>query len=184
MSIEMIAQRPKRADARRNFDSLLTAARAAFTTDGGASSLEEIARQAEVGVGTLYRNFPTREALIEAVYLDEVVALQQAARDTEGLEEWDALRTWLERYVEYVGTKKVLVDALTNKPEVMKNCRAMLDGAGGPLLERAQAAQTVRSDISISDVIRLISGVAGISYEDEAQRERVIGIAIDALRSR
>lgn len=184
MSIDQVAQRPIRADARRNFDALLVAARATFANDGSDASLEDIARQAGVGVGTLYRNFPTREALIEAVYLEEVVALQQAAMDTASMNEWDALRSWLERYVEYVGTKQVLVDALTRKPDVMQNCRTMLHGAGGPLLARGKDAGVVKPEITISDVIRMLSSVASTTYEDDDQRKRVIELAIDALRAR
>jgi len=182
-SAAAMVQRPQRADARRNFDALLAAAREAFTQHGAGASLEDIARRAGVGVGTLYRNFPTREALIEAVYVDEVVALEQAARDTEGLEPWEALRTWLHRYVEYVGTKKALVEVLNKHSEVMAACRASLYGAGGPVVERGQRAGVVRADTSISDIVRLVSGVAGVAYEDEAQRERVLDLTIGALHA-
>jgi AcrR family transcriptional regulator len=183
VSIDSIVQRPQRADARRNFDALLAAARDAFTRHGAGASLEDIARRAGVGVGTLYRNFPTREALIEAVYVDEVVALQQAAIETEKLEPWQALRTWLDRYIEYVGTKKALIEVLNKQSEVMLACRAMLYAAGGPVVERGQAAGVVRADTSISDIVRLVSGVAGVAYEDETQRRRVLDLTIDALRS-
>jgi AcrR family transcriptional regulator len=178
-----IVQRPQRADARRNFDALLAAAREAFTQHGASASLEDIARRAGVGVGTLYRNFPTREALIEAVYVDEVVALQQAARDTEKLEPWDALRSWLHRYIEYVGTKRALIEVLNRHTEVMLACRAMLYGAGGPVVRRGQVAGVVRADTSIEDIVRLLSAVAGVAYEDEAQRTRILDLTIDALRA-
>lgn len=183
MSIEQVVQRPQRADARRNFDALLAAAREAFTQHGANASLEDIARRAGVGVGTLYRNFPTREHLIEAVYVDEVVALQQVADETASLEPWDALRTWLARYVEYVGTKKALVEVMNRRSEVMQACRTMLYDAGGPIVERGQAAGVVRADTSIGDIVRLVSGVAGVAYEDEAQRDRILGIAIGALHA-
>jgi AcrR family transcriptional regulator len=179
-----IVQRPQRADARRNFDALLAAAREAFTQHGAGASLEDIARRAGVGVGTLYRNFPTREALIEAVYVDEVVALQDAAHDTEGLEPWQALRSWLARYIEYVGTKKALIEVLNKQSEVMMACRAMLYDAGGPVVERGQAAGVVRADTSISDIVRLVSAVAGVAYEDEEQRQRVLDLTIEALHTR
>jgi AcrR family transcriptional regulator len=183
MSIDQIVQRPQRADARRNYDALLAAAREAFTQHGAGASLEDIARRAGVGVGTLYRNFPTREALIEAVYVDEIVALQQVAEETASLEPWDALRSWLARFVEYVGTKQALIDSLNRDSEVMLACRAMLYEAGGPVVERGHEAGVVRSDMSISDILRLVSGVAGVAYEDDAQRDRVIGLTIGALRS-
>src|SRR3954447_5551640 len=86
-----LPERPKRADAARNYDKLLAAARDAFTADGVAASLEDIARRAGVGIGTLYRHFPSRQALLEAVYVDEVEAICRAADDLEGLEPWDAL---------------------------------------------------------------------------------------------
>jgi AcrR family transcriptional regulator len=184
MSIDQIVQRPQRADARRNYDALLAAAREAFTQHGAGASLEDIARRAGVGVGTLYRNFPTREALIEAVYVDEVVALQHAADDTDELEPWEALRSWLDRYVEYVGTKKALIEVLNKQSEVMMACRTMLYEAGGPVVERGQKAGVVRSDTSIGDIVRLVSGVAGVAYEDDAQRRRVLDLSIDALRAR
>lgn len=183
MSIDQIVQRPQRADARRNFDALLAAAREAFTQHGANASLEDIARRAGVGVGTLYRNFPTREALIEAVYVDEIVALQQVATETESLEPWEALRTWLARYVEYVGTKKALVEVMNRHSEVMLACRTMLYDAGGPVVERGQAAGVVRPDTSIGDIVRLVSGVAGVAYEDDAQRERVLDVVIGALHA-
>lgn len=183
MSIDAIVRRPRRADARRNFDALLAAAREAFTQHGASASLEDIARRAGVGVGTLYRNFPTREALIEAVYVDEVVALQQAAADTEALEPWEAVRAWLDRYVEYVGAKRALIEALNRRSEVMLACRSMIYGAGGPVIRRGQDAGVVRPDTSVQDVVRLVSAVTGVAYEDDAQRARVLGLAIDALRA-
>src|ERR671935_3112161 len=89
-----LPQRPKRADAARNYDKLLAAAREAFTDDGADASLEGIARRAGVGIGTLYRNFPTRQALLEAVYLDEVEAICRAAADLGDLDPWEALVAW------------------------------------------------------------------------------------------
>src|SRR6201994_3124491 len=86
--------RPKRADARRNYDKVIAAARDAFAEGGTATSLEEIARRAGVGIGTLYRNFPNRQALLEAVYVDEVEAVARTAAELEGLEPWDALSSW------------------------------------------------------------------------------------------
>src|SRR5689334_7457581 len=100
--------RPKRADARRNYDALVAAAREAFTERDQNASLEEIARRAGVGIGTLYRHFPTRPDLIQAVYVEEVEALAQAAEDVAGLEPWDALIKWLHGFVGYIATKQAL----------------------------------------------------------------------------
>src|ERR1700694_3482572 len=100
--------RPKRADARRNYEKVVAAAREAFAEGGKATSLEEIARRAQVGIGTLYRHFPTRQALLEAVYVDEVEALCRSADDLADLLPWDALIAWLHRFVAYLFTKRAL----------------------------------------------------------------------------
>src|SRR5271165_6327245 len=89
---ESLLRRPKRADARRNYDRVLAAAREAFAERGASTSLEEIARRAEVGIGTLYRNFPNRQALVEAVYVDEVDAVCRSASEFDQLEPFEALR--------------------------------------------------------------------------------------------
>src|SRR4051812_38462521 len=102
------ATKPKRADARRNYEKLIASARDAFTEQGSEASLEDIARRAEVGIGTLYRNFPTRQALLEAVYVDEVDALGRTAEALADQEPWDALVTWLRRFVGYMATKQAL----------------------------------------------------------------------------
>ena len=100
-------ERPKRADARRNYDRLLSEARASFAEHGTDASLEDIARHAGVGIGTLYRHFPTRLDLLEAVYREEVDGLQQAAeRLTPEHAPFEALEKWLEVFVDYAATKK------------------------------------------------------------------------------
>src|SRR5919206_2911338 len=102
MSTEQaVPQRPKRADALRNYDKVLTAARAAFAERGASTSLEEIARRAGVGIGTLYRNFPNRQALLEAVYVDEVENLCRSAAELHDLAPWDAFVTWVHGLVRY-----------------------------------------------------------------------------------
>lgn len=178
------ATRPQRADARRNFDALLAAAREAFAANGTSASLEDIARRAEVGIGTLYRNFPTRDALVEAVYVDEVEAVVQAAQNAASLEPWAAVETWVRRFVSYIGTKKALVDGLNKDSPVLLTCRTSLYDAGEPLLERAKAAGEMRDDAEIQDVVRMISGIASVAFDDDAQRDRVIAIAMDGLRAR
>ena len=103
-------ERPHRADARRNFDALLIAARDTFAEQGANASLEEIARRAGVGIGTLYRHFPTRQDLFEAVYVGEVEELVKAAADVADREPWDAFEAWLERFVTYIATKRAILD--------------------------------------------------------------------------
>lgn len=179
-----IAQRPQRADARRNFDALLASARDAFAAKGTSASLEDIARRAGVGIGTLYRNFPTRDALIEAVYVDEVESVVRAAREAASLEPWQALTTWLHRFVSYIGTKRALLDGLNKDSPVLLSCRTAIYDGGDPLLARAQAAGVVRGDVTIDDVVRMVSGIAGVSFEEDAQRSKVVELAIDGLRTR
>src|SRR5215216_727997 len=102
-----LSKRPKRADALRNYEKLVAAAREAFTEADRSASLEDIARRAGVGIGTLYRNFPTRADLVEAVYVDEVEALSRRADElARQLEAWDALTAWLRGFVGYVATKQ------------------------------------------------------------------------------
>ncbi|MDR6973014.1 helix-turn-helix domain-containing protein [Leifsonia shinshuensis] len=181
---ELGVARPQRADARRNFDALLAAAREAFAEQGAGAPLEDIARRAGVGIGTLYRNFPTRDALVEAVYIDEVAAVVQAADDASGLEPWEAVEAWLRRFVAYVGTKHALIAGLNKDSPVLLSCRTSLYDAGEPLVKRAQSAGELRPDATIGDVIRMVSGIAGVAFEDDAQRDRVIAMAVDGLRTR
>src|SRR4051812_30054210 len=181
---ELAARGPKRADARRNYNAILGAARAAFAERGIDVALEEIARRADVGIATLYRNFPTREDLIESVYVDEVRAVCAAAAEFEDLEPWDALVAWLRRFVTYVGTKRALVAGLNRGSVTFHHCRGALYAAGGPLLRCAQDAGAVRTDASIDDVMRLVTGIAGGTFEDDAQRDHVLAMAIDGIRTR
>jgi AcrR family transcriptional regulator len=176
------ARRPMRADARRNYDALLAAAHDIFAESSADASLEEIARRAGVGIGTLYRNFPTRRDLFEAVYVEEVNQLGVAAEAVAALPPWEALRTWLDRFVQYVVTKRAVIDALNRESELFRNCRTAMYAAGEPLMERARAAGEVRQDASFDDVLRMISGLVSGSFVDEEQRTRVITFALDGIR--
>ena len=141
---DVLPERPKRADARRNEEKLIAAAREAFAEGGTAASLEDIARRAHVGIGTLYRHFPTRQALLEAVYIDEVEAICRSAEDFAGLEPWDALVGWLHRFVSFAATKRALFDELLPyigpDAEVFKSCSVAIRATGDGLLQRAQEA--------------------------------------------
>ncbi len=176
-------QRPQRADARRNFDALLAAARDAFAADGIGASLEDIARRAGVGIGTLYRNFPTRDVLIEAVYVAEVEKLIEASDEVADLPPWEGLEEWLHRFIDYIGTKRALVDGINRESPVLDSCRIAMYQAGEPVLRRAQAAGVARADTTIEDVVRLVAGVAAVAFPDAEQRERVLSLAIDAVRA-
>ena len=178
---ELAQRRPQRADARRNYDALIAAAREAFGTLGTSAPLEEIARRAEVGIATLYRNFPTREDLIESVYLEEVEAVVQAAQTVGHLEPWPAMLAWFDRVMDYIGTKKALVDALNRDSPAIQACRTSLFSAGQPLLASAQQAGVVRPDVSIDDVVRLVTSIAGAVFPSAEQRSRVLSVALDGL---
>ncbi len=177
-------RRPTRADARRNFDALVAAANQAFAEHGVNASLEDIARRAEVGIGTLYRNFPTRDALVEAVYLDEVAGVASFADELGDLPPFDALAAWLRRFADYASRKRVLLEGLNRDSELLQTCRSVMYQSGEPLLRRAQAAGDVRPDIAIDDAVRLVAGVAGVAFPSPGQRERVVEMALDGLRSR
>jgi AcrR family transcriptional regulator len=180
----LAARRPQRADARRNFDALLAAAREVFADQGTDASLEEIARRAGVGIGTLYRNFPTRQDLFESVYIGEVEELCAAATALADRDPWEALVSWVHRFVGYVATKRALLEALSHASPVFRACRAEIDVAGEPLLRRAQDAGVVRTDLTFDDLLRLLSGITSGTFADDAQRDRVLAIALDGLRTR
>ena len=183
--VTALAPRPQRADARRNYEKLVSAAREAFAEDGTSASLEDIARRAHVGIGTLYRHFPTRQHLLEAVYLDEVEAICRSAADLADLEPWDALVTWLRQFVGFAATKRALAQEMLgtigSDAEVFRTCRVAISSAGDELLGRAQAAGAVRADASFIDVARLLGGIASIDSDPE-QIERILDIVIDGLR--
>jgi AcrR family transcriptional regulator len=181
---EIVAsRRPHRKDAARNYDALITAAREAFADRGADVSLEDVARRAGVGIGTLYRNFPTRRDLFESVYADEVNALCRAAVDLAELEPWEALTSWLDRFTGYMVTKRAVREALNDESEIFQACRDSMYAAGGPLLERAQKAGVVRTDMEIGDLLRMVSGITATAFDDDAQRNRVLGIALDGVRA-
>jgi AcrR family transcriptional regulator len=179
------AQRPKRADARRNYEKLLRAAGDAFEQDGTGASLEDIARRAEVGIGTLYRHFATRQALLEAVYVDEVEEMSAKANELGDLDPWDALVTWLRQFVRYAATKRALMEEMANAVDadapVFVACREAIFSAGEMLLHRAQESGEARKDTTFSDVGRMVSGIAAA---DPGQIERILDMALDGLRER
>jgi AcrR family transcriptional regulator len=185
---EIGSPRPLRADARRNYDKLLAAGRDAFTEGGASASLEEIARRAGVGIGTLYRHFPTRQALLEAVYVEEVEALCRSAEDLRQEAPWDALIAWLHRFVAYVATKEALAeelfDYIDRDADVFHRCHTAFYAAGEPLLTRAQQAQVVRTDTTINDVVRMVAGIAKMPSGTPDQINRVLDMALDGLRYR
>ena len=176
---------PKRADARRNRARVLAAAREAFAEGGESTALEQIARRAGVGIGTLYRHFPNRQSLLEALYINEVEGVCQSAARLDGADPWLALNEWLQRLIGYFATKRALSHELLNylgaDATLFKECRSGLFEAGEPLLKRAQDARVVRPDVEFSQVLNMVMGISKIP-SDPAQIEHILGIALDGLR--
>jgi AcrR family transcriptional regulator len=185
---QTLLTRPKRADARRNYEKVLSAAREAFAEGGESTALEEIARRAGVGIGTLYRHFPNRQALLEALYVGEVEDVCRSAAELDDADPWHALSTWFERFIGYIATKQALANELFNYLDrdapLFKACRTSLFAAGEPLLTRAQDAGVVRSDVGIAEVIQMVMGIAKIPTGDPAQTQQILRIALDGLRFR
>ncbi|HWE82515.1 MAG TPA: helix-turn-helix domain-containing protein [Gaiellaceae bacterium] len=184
---EIQLRRPMRADARRNYEKIVLAARSLFAEVGTSAPLEDIAERAEVGIGTLYRHFPTRQALLEAVYVDEVQAMARAADELAGEPPWEALSQWLHQYVGFAATKRALNEALLEAApdsDVLFLCRTAIAGAGTKLVERAQEAGEIRADTDFMDIGRMVSGIAMVPVADEGQKERLVTLALDGLRYR
>jgi AcrR family transcriptional regulator len=185
---ETLITRPKRADARRNYEKVLAAAREAFAEGGESTALEEIARRAGVGIGTLYRHFPNRQALLEALYVGEVEDICRSAAEADGDDPWEALNDWFERFIGYIGTKQALAAELLNyldqDAQLFQVCRTSLFEAGEPLLKRAQDAGVVRPDVGIGEVIQMVVGIVKIPNSDPEQTKHILRIALDGLRYR
>lgn len=182
---EIVAsRRPHRKDAARNYDALLAAANEAFAEHGSEASLEDIARRAGVGIGTLYRNFPTRRHLFESVYAHEVNALCRVAEEVADREPWDALTAWLDRFAGYMVTKRAVREALNDESEIFAACRDSLYAAGGPLFVRAQRSGEARTDMDFVDLLRMVAGISATTFDDDAQRDRVLSVALDGVRTR
>jgi AcrR family transcriptional regulator len=178
---------PKRADARRNYERILTAARTAFAEGGESTSLEEIARQAGVGIGTLYRHFPSRQVLLETLYVNEVHEVCRSASQRKR-DPWKALSVWCEELIGYLTTKRALAHELLNYLDedatLFKECRRTVFAAGEPLLKHAQDAGVVRPDVEFSDVLHMLAGISRMPASDPDQVKHVVRIALDGLRYR
>ena len=181
---------PKRADARRNYDRLLAAATAAFAEHGADDvSLEEIARRAGVGIGTLYRHFPARQALLEAVYRDQVDGLDAlAAKLLTAESPGAALGEWLRAFVAFGRTKRslssALVSTLGKDAEFLSACSRILRSRTEELLGRAQQAGEARQEVQAGDIMRLTHGLimaTDTAPTDPGQTERLIALVIGGL---
>jgi AcrR family transcriptional regulator len=180
--------RKPRADALRNRERVLEAAKSVFSAGGADASLEAVARRAGVGIGTLYRHFPTREALYDAVYRREVEQLGELADELKGeAAPVEALRKWLRANVEFVATKKGMAAALAlaaHKPsELMAFSYERLTKAVGALLERAVAAGELRADVSPEDLLRALIGMCLMHDQPgwQASVVRLLDVLVDGL---
>ena len=183
--------RKPRADAIRNRERVLEAAKVVFSAGGAEASLEAVARAAGVGIGTLYRHFPTREALFEAVYRREVQQLADLAEQLkQEAKPIDALRQWMRSIVKFVATKKGMSAALTLA--VDKNSKLFSSSADrlartvGGLLDRAIAAGEIRDDISPEDLLRAVVGMCYMHDQPGWQTSvlRLVDVFVDGLRKR
>lgn len=182
--------RKPRADAERNREQLMAAAKAAFTERGPEVALEEIARRAGVGIGTLYRNFPTRQALLAAVYRREVEQLAAAAdRLLAERPPLAALEAWLGQLVDYLATKRVVAPALQASPGEGSAAYAAggqaVAGAMQRVLEAATRSGEMRADVTLDDLMRLVAGLAhGYDRPDwPPSARRLIAVLIAGLRA-
>ena len=181
--------RKPRADGVRNRERVLEAAKAVFSAGGSDASLETVAKRAGVGIGTLYRHFPTREALFEAVYRREVDQLGELADQLRNAPEpVDALRRWLKAHVELIATKKGMISALALAVQTSSDLYTYsfesLTKAIGTLLDRAVAAGEIRADISPEDLLRTLIGMCYLHDRPGWQSTvlRLMDVFIDGLR--
>jgi AcrR family transcriptional regulator len=179
-----------RADARRNRERLLAAAVEVFAEHGADAPLDDIAKRAGVGPGTLYRHFPTRQDLQEAAYRESVEALcAQGYRLAETLEPGAALGEWLRGFVDYLGQKRGLSAALLatqdKTSELFVSCHKAIYAAGEQLLDAAKHAGAVRADLTFSEILKLVNGI-GLATEQLPDRaevaDRLLTIVLDGMR--
>ena len=191
----MAAKRPKsirrkpRTDAQRNRERILEVAKEAFTRRGTNTSLDDIARQAEVGAGTLYRHFPTRDALIEAVYRTEVEKLAAAERKfAEAMPPIEALRAWMLLFIDYIATKQIIAPVLNTfvggPTKLYEGSRAHIQGAIDGLVKRAIKSGDMRKDLEPFDLLRALIGVSHVASSPDWQQsaKRLVDILITGSR--
>jgi AcrR family transcriptional regulator len=176
----------RRADAERNRDKILAAARTAFADPDAEVSMAEISRRAGVGMATLYRNFPGRQELLEALYTDEVNAVCKAAAETvDGETPGATLAAWLHRFFAFTTSKRHIASELLKQTDrsdpLFENNRTRVIAAGRPLLAAAQHAREVRDDLSLEQILDMIVAIATI-HGDTGYTEPILQTALDGLR--
>ena len=182
-------QRKPRADAERNRERILETAKEAFTRFGAEASLDDIAKQAGVGAGTLYRHFPSREALIEAVYRTEVGKLAAAERTfAETMPPIEALRAWMMLFVDYIAAKKIIAPVLNTllgeASKVFESSHAQVWDAIRSLVKRAIKNGDIRKDLDPIDLLRALIGVSNVATGPDWQQSarRLVDILITGSR--
>ncbi|MFX0579990.1 TetR family transcriptional regulator [Nocardia nepalensis] len=180
--------RPMRADARRNYERIVASAQEAFAEQGPEAPLEEIARRTGVGIGTLYRHFPSREVLIEAVYRSSIEQLSARAHELlENHSAAEAFEIWLREQVQWVMDNRTLATTLKAGMDkgspTFQLCRTLITDAAGALLQAAQDAGAIRRDIEPRDVLRFGHGI-GVACETVPEAaDRMIEVTLDGLRT-
>ncbi|MFF0446900.1 TetR/AcrR family transcriptional regulator [Streptomyces sp. NPDC004609] len=182
--------RPKRADARRNYERLLAEARTVFAERGTDASLEEIARRSGVGIGTLYRHFPNRHTMMNAVFQEALTSLLDRARELAGAESpREALAEWLRAFItcagEYRGLARALMSASHDRSSALSPCCVPLYEAGESLLARAKETGAARADASIGDLLQLTNGIALAAEQtpdDPELPDRLLALTLRGLR--
>jgi AcrR family transcriptional regulator len=189
MKRSQLGRRKPRTDAQRNRERILEVAKEAFTRSGANSSLDDIAKHAGVGAGTLYRHFPTREALLEAVYRTEVEKLAAAERKfLQTMPPIEALRAWMLLFVDYIATKKIIAPVLNTlvggPSKVFEATGAQIKGAIHALVERAIKSGDLRPDLDPFDLLRALIGVANVASGPDWQQSarRLVDILITGSR--
>jgi AcrR family transcriptional regulator len=183
------APRKSRSDAQRNRERILETAKAAFTRHGADASLEEIAMRAGVGIGTLYRHFPTRDALIEAVYRSEVEKLAAAGGSfAAAMPPIEALRSWMLLLVDYIAAKHIIAPALKSvaggPSRLYEDSRSLIQGAMDELVKRAKKSGELRRDLDSSDLLRAVIGAShvGSGHDWQQSARRLVDILIAGSR--
>jgi AcrR family transcriptional regulator len=183
--------RKPRTDAQRNRERILEVAKQAFTRYGANASLDDVAKEAGVGAGTLYRHFPTRDALIEAVYRTEVEKLAAAEpKFAETMAPIDALRAWMLLFIDYIAAKHIIAPVLNTfvggASKLYEGSRAQIQGAIDALVKRAIKSGDMRKDIEPFDLLRALIGVSSVSSSPDWQQsaKRLVDILITGSQPR
>jgi AcrR family transcriptional regulator len=185
---QKIARKP-RADAQRNRERILEVAKQVFTRRGAEASMDEIAKRAKIGPGTLYRHFPTRDDLLAAVYISEVEKLAEAQKKFSAeLPPVEALRAWLLVFIDYIDAKKIIAPALNamagGPSRVFQQTNRLMEEAANALASRAVASRDLRSDVDPMDMLRAIYGVSSAGSTDDwpEKARRFVEILIQGSR--